>query len=224
MVPTNANAATNDRFVRQQTLVPREKLENLTATIIGIGAIGRQVSLQMASIGVPRIQLIDFDTVEFHNVTTQGYRASDIGQSKIDATATAINEIDSSILVERINDRFRPKQVTGSAVFCCVDSISARAAIWKHLGRRCEFWADGRMMGEVMRILTATDELSRSHYGSTLFSQSEAQTGACTSRSTIYTANIAAGLMVHQFTRWLRRLPNDVELSINLLGSEISAN
>ena len=80
------------------------------------------------------------------------------------------------------------------------------------------------MMGEVMRILTASDSESRASYSQTLFSPSEAQTGSCTSRSTIYTANIAAALMVHQFTRWLRRLPLDSDLSLNLLSSELILN
>src|SRR3712207_8955727 len=39
----------------------------------------------------------------------------------------------------------------GEAVFCCVDSISARSAIWRSVRGRCRFWADGRMLGEVIR-------------------------------------------------------------------------
>ncbi len=108
-------------------------------------------------------------------------------------------------------------------VFCCVDSILGRAAIWKHLEDRVEFWADGRMLGEVLRILTATDGASKQAYRESLFAQNEAQVGTCTSRSTIYAASIAAGLMVQQFTRWLRGLPLDDSLQFNLLSSEISA-
>ena len=64
------------------------------------------------------------------------------------------------------------------------------------------------------------DELGRDHYPTTLFAQSEAQAGRCTARSTIYAASIAAGLMVHQFTRWLRGLPVDRDTSLNLLAGE----
>jgi len=35
------------------------------------------------------------------------------------------------------------------------------------------------------------------------------------------TASIAAGLMVHPLTRWLRDLPLDFDLSLNLLASEL---
>ena len=42
----------------------------------------------------------------------------------------------------------------------------------------------------------------------------------CTARATIYAASIAAGLMVHQFTRWLRDMPVDRDASLNLLAGE----
>ena len=212
---------TEDRFSRQLGLVPRDRLAGASVTVIGIGAIGRQVSLQLAAIGVCRLQLIDFDCVELTNVTTQGYRAEDVGMTKVMATTVEIERIDPTIEIDTIADRYRPKQDVGSIVFCCVDSISARAAIWRAVGRHVELWIDGRMLGEVIRVLTASDEVSAGHYASTLFDQGDAQRGACTSKSTIYTAAIAAGLMIHQLTRWLRDLPLDHDLSCNLLASEI---
>ena len=70
--------------------------------------------------------------------------------------------------------------------------------------------------------MTVSDSESAKHYASTLFQQHEAQAGSCTSKSTIYTASIAAGLMVCQVMRWLRRLPLDKDLSLNLLATELS--
>ena len=209
-----------DRYARQQDLVPRERLASVKATVIGVGAIGRQVALQLAAIGAQQLQLVDFDVVEATNVTTQGYLASDVGQPKVSATAAAIRQINPAIDVGAILDRYRPRLQIGDAVFCCVDSITARSAIWRSAGPRCRFWADGRMLGEVIGVLAVADETGREHYLTTLFNQSEAQPGRCTARSTIYAASIAAGLMVHQFTRWLRRLPIDRDTSLNLLAGE----
>ena len=212
------------RFERQVGLVPRERLEQLKVTVIGVGAIGRQIALQLAALGVVKLQLLDFDQVEFTNVTTQGYLKADVGQSKVAATGSAVHAIDPDIELELIEDRYRPQQhAVGEAVFCCVDSISARAAIWRSAGLRCLFWCDGRMLAEVMRILTVANEQGRSHYPTTLFQQAEAQSGFCTARGVIYTAGIAAGLMLHQFCRWLRDQPIDSELSFNLLASELVA-
>ena len=210
-----------NRFSRQSDLVPQSKLEEITATVIGVGAIGRQVALQLSALGVPKLQLIDFDHVEDTNVTTQGYDFGDIGQLKVDATVVAVRRIDPLIDVEAIPDRYRSRIEIGDAVFCCVDSISARSAIWRSASRKCRFWCDGRMLGEVIRVLTAADADSRRHYPTTLFRQSEAHAGRCTAHGAIYTANIAAGLMTHQFTRWLRETPVDPDLTLNLLASEL---
>ena len=77
------------------------------------------------------------------------------------------------------------------------------------------------MLAEVIRVLTVAEEQGRQHYPQTLFASREAQTGRCTAQSTIYTANIAAGLILHQFSRWLRGLPVDPDISLNLLASEL---
>ena len=212
---------THDRFSRQTDLVPRRKLTDLTATVIGVGAIGRQVAIGLAALGVPRLQLIDFDVVEETNLTTQGYDFEDIGQLKVDATAGAVQRIDPLIDVEAIPDRYRSRIEIGEALFCCVDTISARSAIWRSASRKCRFWCDGRMLGEIIRVLTAADPGSRRHYPTTLFRQAEAQPGRCTAHGAIYTASIAAGLMTHQFTRWLREIPVDSDLTLNLLAAEI---
>jgi len=64
----------SNRFARQENLVPRDRLVDIRTTVIGVGAIGRHVSLQLAAIGVPRIQLMDFDVVDDTNRTTQPLR------------------------------------------------------------------------------------------------------------------------------------------------------
>ena len=65
----------------------------------------------------------------------------------------------------------------------------------------------------------ATDD----YYATTLFDAAEAYDGACTARATIYAAAVAAGLMVGQLARWLRRLPVAPDLTLNLLAAELTA-
>ena len=65
-------------------------------------------------------------------------------------------------------------------------------------------------------------EQNRQGYPSSLFEQEEAQLGSCTARGTVYTAAIAAGLMVNQFTRWLRGAHTDNDLSLNLWATELA--
>src|SRR4029079_3045269 len=124
--------------------------------------------------------------VEASNITTQAYLADDIGRPKTEATGDLCQQIEHMLDVEEIKHRYRPVLQTGTAVFCCVDSISTRASIWRSLEGRCRFWGDGRMLGETIRVLAATGDQGRKHYATTLFPQAEAQAGRCTSRSTIY--------------------------------------
>ena len=49
----------------------------------------------------------------------------------------------------------------------------------------------------------------------------EAFEGVCTAKSTIYTANIAAGLMVSQFTKRLRGFSVIQDVSCNVLSMEM---
>ncbi|HET6423244.1 MAG TPA: ThiF family adenylyltransferase [Planctomycetaceae bacterium] len=211
-----------DRFIRQADLVPQSRLAELSITVIGVGAIGRNVALQLAAIGARRLQLIDFDHIDETNITTQGYWRQDLGLPKVAALGRTLTAIEPRLQLDLVPDRFRPQQPTGDVVFCCVDSIETRAAIWRGLKDRTQFWADGRMRGEVLRMLVAVDEVSRQHYATALFSAGEAQSGACTAQSTIYAATIAAGLLLHQFARWLRGVEIDRDVSFNLLASDLA--
>jgi sulfur carrier protein ThiS adenylyltransferase len=192
--------------------------------VIGVGAVGRQVALQLAAMGATRLQLIDFDTVEESNIASQGYRESDLGLPKTDATAAACRRINSQADVAVVTDRFRRSTRIGDAVFCCVDAIETRRHIWRVAEDRMRFFCDGRMSAEVLRVLAACDAVGREHYPSTRFSASQAYTGPCTAKTTIYCANIAAGLMLAQFAKWLRNLPVDSDIQVNLLASEMAVS
>ena len=211
-----------ERYSRQKDIVPAERIAACKATVIGVGAIGRQVALQLTAIGIPWLQLVDFDVVEESNLASQGYLEEDLGELKVEATAELCGKINSSAEIQVLPRRFRRSVEVGNVVFCCVDSIQVRQLIWGAVGEEVLFFCDGRMSAEVLRILTACDSDSRYHYPKTLFAAEEAYAGSCTAKTTIYCANIAAGLMVSQFTRFLRCLPIDPDLQFNLLSSELS--
>jgi len=211
-----------ERYSRQKDIVPAERIDGCKATVIGVGAIGRQVALQLTAMGIPWLQLIDPDKVEISNLASQGYSEMELAMSKVEATSRMCLWLDSSVEMHTLAERFRRSMEIGNVVFCCVDSIQVRQLIWGAVADKVLFFSDGRMSAEVMRILVACDSDSRYHYPKTLFSAEEAYTGSCTAKTTIYCANIAAGLMVSQFTRYLRQLPVDPDLQFNLLASELS--
>ena len=214
----------NERFSRQADIVPRERILDCRATVIGVGAIGRQVAIQLTAIGVPQLQLIDFDHVDISNLASQGYMQKDIERPKVDATAEFVRDINYDLQVEVVLDRFRRTMPVGNCVFCCVDSVATRKHIWDAVKDKVNFFCDGRMSAEVLRVITACDEPGRKHYPQTLFAAEQAHTGPCTAKTTIYCANIAAGFMLAQFTKYLRLLPVDPDIQVNLLASEINVD
>jgi len=187
---------TNERYSRQKDIVPMERLAQCQVTVIGIGAIGRQVALQLTAIGIPHLTLVDFDHVEESNLASQGYLEADLGKLKVDATARACKAVNSSIHIKTTSGRFNRRMDLTGIVFCCVDSIETRKFMWQTLQDQITLFVDGRMSAEVLRVLTACDQESRDHYPTTLFQAREAFAGSCTAKTTIYCANIAAGLML----------------------------
>jgi sulfur carrier protein ThiS adenylyltransferase len=203
--------------------VPADRLATCAATVIGVGAVGRQVALQLAAMGVPYLQLVDFDSVEKSNLASQGYLERDLGDKKVTATGDLCRRVNSWLVVEEVPTRFRRSTATGNTVFCCVDSITDRRHIWDTVRGSVNFFCDARMAAEAIRVLTAGDAAGRAHYPATLFTAAEAYVGSCTAKTTIYCANIAAGIMLSQFTKYLRDLPLDPDIQLNLIASELSA-
>ena len=212
----------DERYSRQRDIVPADRLAACRATVIGVGAIGRQVALQLAAMGVSWLQLIDFDVVEESNLASQGFLEADLGQFKVEATAALCCRVAGELIVQVMPERFRRSMDVGDVVFCCVDRIEVRQLIWNTVKDKVRFFADGRMAAEVLRVLVACDETSRRHYPGTLFTAEEVYPGSCTAKTTIYCANVSAGLILAQFAKWLRRLPTEPDVSLNLLCSELS--
>lgn len=211
-----------ERFSRQRDLVPIDRLAACQATVIGVGAIGRQAALQLTAMGVPWLQLVDFDIVEDSNLASQGFREADLGKPKVEATADLCRSLNQALKIVTVGDRFRRSMDIGNIVFCCVDRIETRRLIWNGVRDSADLFTDGRMSAEVLRVVSAWDPPSRDYYPSTLFEADEAYAGPCTAKSTIYCANIAAGLMVTQLAKYLRRMPLEMDIQLNLLSSELA--
>ena len=234
-----------DRAIRQRDLVPPLALATYHAVVIGVGAVGRQVALQLAAMGVPQLTLIDHDVVGVENLAVQGYRHDDLGTLKVDATAVLARELHPACVVHAIPDRFRRSspesipslglsrasgdhQAQGGgtrplklAVFACVDSMSGRRIVWETLRSRAAFHSDGRMAGEVVRVLASADPANDERYPLTLFDDGSAHPAPCTGRSTLYAASLAAALMVSRFAMHLRGIVPPRDALLNLLAGEL---
>ncbi len=195
------------RFLRQLDIVPREIFDS-TVTIVGCGAIGRQAATMCAAMGPKKIMLFDFDTVEDHNRTTQGYRIKDVGMSKVDALVEYLSELYDDVEFVPINSKFPCEEVKdlGDIVMFCTDSIDARSEGWQFIkDKDFKFLVDGRMLAENMRVIAGNKEALLSGYEDTLFDAKDALEGKCTERMTLYSASVCAGNMMSKLNRFLRK-------------------
>src|SRR5580765_348471 len=142
---TQTTSNSVDRGIRQRDIVPSERLADCHAWVIGVGAIGRQVALQLAAIGMPRITLFDDDHVQIENLAPQGYCTADLGIFKVHATTALCRRVNPSVEIIPLAERFKRttarKQPADQriVVFLCVDSIQTRKLIWESLCNQVSF-------------------------------------------------------------------------------------
>ena len=180
-------------FIRQQDVLPVEKLREAKVTLIGAGAVGSFSALTMAKMGIGHLEVYDEDSVETHNLPNQWYRLIDLGRSKVDALKAILEEFsDTEVICHQGN--FTAQPVKGIVV-SAVDSMDARLRIWKHIknNRKVTVYLDVRMGAEVGKLLATkpSDPLSVADYESELYPSSEALQAPCTAKATVY---CAAGL------------------------------
>jgi len=179
-------------FVRQRDVLPWEKLQSATVTVIGAGAVGSFTALSMVKMGVGVVEVYDPDTVSLENMSSQGYRIGDLGMPKVLALADQLAAFGGNVIAHP--ERFLAQSVSGIVV-CAVDSMDARIPIWRHVrtSRRVELYIDARMGAEVGKVfaIRPQDPEDRRAYEAELYPSTEAFRAPCTARSTIY---CAAGL------------------------------
>ena len=82
------------------------RLREATVTLVGAGGLGGPAALYLASAGIGRLRLIDFDRVEDSNLQRQiQFTESDIGAVKVSALADRLQAMDGNLLIDAVEDR-----------------------------------------------------------------------------------------------------------------------
>ena len=206
------------KYSRQATCVPKS-IYNKTAAVIGCGAVGRNIIVQLTSMGLKSISIFDFDRVEDHNIVSQGFLISDLQEFKTDAIEKFCSNVNKDTKIVKNTAVWRPDSNHYDYVFLCADCMSVRANVSRYYNNRKKkpVLIDTRMRGEDIRILTCFNRDSRTHYkNNALFSNSDAADGNCTSVTTIYCAFHTASCAVQSMVNHMNRRTNPRDIIKNI--------
>lgn len=76
------------------------RLTNTAVVVLGAGAVGSWVAVQLAQTGFKKFTLVDNDTVERSNLNRSLFSESDIGKLKTDALTKKLQSISTEILID----------------------------------------------------------------------------------------------------------------------------
>ncbi|MEZ7916551.1 MAG: HesA/MoeB/ThiF family protein [Polaribacter sp.] len=114
----------NELFKRQLTLkeigeVGQQKLQDASVLVVGCGGLGSPIAVYLASSGIGKIHLIDFDTVDITNLHRQVfYTLEDVDKPKAEVLTTFIKKRAPFTEV-----RFTNKAITKKNVIDLIESV-----------------------------------------------------------------------------------------------------
>jgi len=137
-----------------------DKVKNAKVMVVGAGALGNEVLKNLALFGVGNIVVVDFDTIEYSNLTRSVlFRPEDAnkGHSKAEVAAKRLMEINPTIHVQPICGDLSTDVGLGiyrrmDVVVGCLDSLRARILLNRLSFRAGKTWIDagiGDLEGQV---------------------------------------------------------------------------
>ena len=207
-----------DQFrIRQFDIIPNNILD-VPITVVGAGAIGSATVISLAKVGFRKITVYDFDVVSDENMSNQFYAISQIGNSKVTALQKMTQSL-AGISIQPMNMKYDFPLTPNSIVICAVDCMTVRKEIFEHhRDTICRFFIDTRMGAEELQIhaLSLTDKKRANSYAKSLYSNDDSVEVACTSKATMYTPLLCAGLVTKIVKDFMLELPYTKSISWNI--------
>lgn len=196
-------------------------------TIVGCGGIGSFTAFALAKLGVADIRLVDFDTVDEHNVPNQLFTPSQIGMEKVAALAQTIEDA-TDARVTCINKPLQDGIPLAPVVISALDSMIARAELWQQVRFKLDvkLFLDGRLGGENVVLYSAkpSDPVDVKGYEATLHTDAEGDDLPCTARSIIDVGFVIASLMTRSVRQSYMGLPHKPMAYLNQRTLELSTS
>lgn len=181
-------------LTRQIDFIPMNKL-GAEIVIVGAGAIGSWVALSLAKMGLVDITVWDHDEVSIVNMNCQFYPLDSIGKPKVQALQEMVHRF-TGTKINAVNKKYEGEALSG-IVINALDNMATRSLIFKERSPMIRWIVDPRMSLEQasLNVCDLHSLESIKQYEKSLYSDDAAIQERCTAKSTIYTANLIAGLV-----------------------------
>jgi molybdopterin/thiamine biosynthesis adenylyltransferase len=174
--------------------------------IIGVGATGSFVAMMLARMGVPVINIYDFDDVEIHNIPNQYYDTGDLGKLKAEALADKLRLINPDITVNVGKEAVKAEDIANMSgyLFSLVDSMKVRKELWEAAKANTNLinvW-ESRLGSDQARVYSLPIEQGKDYtrYEQDFYDDDNAEVSACgTSITVLPIVMMTASLMIVQF-------------------------
>lgn len=127
----------------------QKRLKDATVMVVGAGALGNEVLKDLALMGIGRLFIVDFDTIEPGNLSRCVlFRASDSGQRKAEVAARSIQGLNPDVKIQTFHGDINHELGLGvfrrmDVVVGCLDNREARLSINRFCYALNKPWVDG---------------------------------------------------------------------------------
>lgn len=212
-----------DRFGNHKGLIDVDLLAKTRFTVIGAGAIGSAVVVQLSKMGARNITVYDFDRLEDHNFASQMYPISENGKPKVLALKSVAKDYGECDIVAE-NRPWTDGADKTDVVLCCVDNMDVRKRIFDYYKDKAQFFVDGRMSAMVFRVYgvdySSPEQIA--YYEASLFPQDKAAKEKCGEKSIIFTVGSVASQVVTQVFLWLNKDYRPTEVTMDMYNINIT--
>jgi adenylyltransferase/sulfurtransferase len=156
--------------------------------------------------GVPVINIYDFDDVEIHNIPNQYYDTGDLGKLKAEALADKLRLINPDITVNVGKEAVKAEDIANMSgyLFSLVDSMKVRKELWEAAKANTNLinvW-ESRLGSDQARVYSLPIEQGKDYtrYEQDFYDDDNAEVSACgTSITVLPIVMMTASLMIVQF-------------------------
>jgi molybdopterin/thiamine biosynthesis adenylyltransferase len=202
-------------------------LDNVEFHIVGCGAIGSSVAMQLVRLGANNFYLYDFDKVEIQNVGVSQYNEQDVGLPKVGALKNHMKRINVLIKIQEYVSKFTNYRGSKEGILILgLDSMKARKDIVESLvdcPDKPKIVIDGRMGAEHYQQYILLNP-TYTKYKTIWYPDTEGSEEPCNMKATSYCSNMSGSFIANAVRKIVKKQPYEDFVSFHFPTMSIEKN